>query len=242
MPHRLFPLALAAAASLAAAPSPAAALAPSGATLPARAPAARTSSTLRLTLAPQPPAHPAARAADARAELQSAMRKLWEDHITWTRLYIVSALAGLPDAGATAQRLLQNQADIGNAIKPFYGDAAGERLTALLRQHILIAADLVTAAKAGNNAGVQDASARWYANADSIAAFLGGANPSNWSPETIRSNMHHHLDLTLQEAQARLRSDWAADIAAYDAIHAHILQLADVLSAGIIAQFPDKVR
>jgi hypothetical protein len=76
------------------------------------------------------------------------MRKLWEDHVTWTRLYIVSAVAGLPDAGATAERLLQNQTDIGNAIKPFYGEAAGERLTALLRPHILIAAELVTAAKA----------------------------------------------------------------------------------------------
>ncbi len=223
MSHRLPPLALAAAASLAAAvslvaaPSPAAALAPSGAVAPARA-------------------------SDARAELQSAMRKLWEDHITWTRLYIVSAVAGLPDAGATAQRLLQNQADIGNAIKPFYGEAAGAQLTALLRQHILIAADLITAAKGNHTAGVQEASARWYANADSIAAFLSGANASNWPLEVIRSNMHHHLDLTLEEAQARLKGDWAADIAAYDAIHAHILQLADVLSAGIIAQFPDRVR
>ena len=187
--------------------------------------------------APAPAAVP-----DGRQELESGMRKLWEDHITWTRLYIVSAVAGLPDAGATAQRLLQNQVDIGNAIRPFYGDAAGERLTALLRQHILTAADLITAAKASNDAGVREASARWYANADSIAAFLSGANPSNWPRAIIQSNMHHHLDLTLAEAQARLKGDWAADIAAYDAIHAHILQLADVLSAGIIAQFPDKVR
>jgi len=192
--------------------------------------------------APRPPAPARRAAADGRLELQNAMRKLWEDHITWTRLYIVSAVAGLPDAGATAQRLLQNQTDIGSAIKPFYGDAAGAQLTALLRQHILTAADLITAAKAGNDAGVRDASGRWYANADSIAAFLSGANPSRWPRATMQSNMRHHLDMTLAEAQARIKGDWAADIAAYDAIHAHILQLADVLSAGIIAQFPDRVR
>jgi hypothetical protein len=186
--------------------------------------------------------HPAATAPVDAAALRSAMRKLWEDHITWTRLYIVSAVAGLPDAGPTAQRLLQNQADIGDAIKPFYGDAAGAQLTALLRAHILTAADLITAAKSGNDAGVRDASARWYANADSIADFLSGANPRNWPAAAMRSNMKHHLDLTLQEAQARLKGDWAADIAAYDAIHAHILELADVLSAGIVAQFPDRVR
>jgi hypothetical protein len=175
-----------------------------------------------------------------KADFHDAMRKLWEDHVTWTRLYIVSAAAGLPDAQSTAQRLLQNQADIGNAIKPFYGDAAGERLTALLRQHILTAADLVTAAKAGNSAGVQAASAKWSANADEIADFLSGANPKPWPRETMRSAMHHHLDLTLQEAQARLNGDWAGDIAAYDAVHTHILEMADLLSAGIISQFPAK--
>lgn len=175
-----------------------------------------------------------------RADFHGSMRKLWEDHVTWTRLYIVSAAAGLPDAQPTAERLLRNQADIGNAIKPFYGDAAGERLTALLRQHILTAAELVTAAKAGNSAGVQTASANWYANADEIADFLSGANPKHWSRDTMRGAMRHHLDLTLQEAQARLKGDWGADIAAYDAIHQHILEMADLLSAGIVSQFPNK--
>ena len=173
-----------------------------------------------------------------RAAFHDAMRKLWEDHVTWTRLYIVSAVAGLPDAQPAAQRLLQNQADIGNAIKPFYGEAAGARLTALLRSHILIAADLVTAAKAGNTAKVQAASASWDTNAVAIADFLSGANPGNWPPATMRAEMRHHLALTLQEAQARLKADWAGDIVAYDAIHKHILGLADVLSGGIIKKFP----
>src|SRR5512140_546043 len=128
-----------------------------------------------------------------KSDFHDSMRKLWEDHVTWTRLYIVSAAAGLPDAQPTAERLLQNQTDIGNAIKPFYGDAAGERLTALLRQHILIAADLVTAAKAGRAADVQAASARWTANADEIADLLSGANPAAWPRATLRAEMRHHL-------------------------------------------------
>ncbi|HLN58848.1 MAG TPA: hypothetical protein VK416_09820 [Thermoanaerobaculia bacterium] len=200
------------------------------------------------------PAAPAAHAADSphsavassaavdRGAFHDAMRKLWEDHVTWTRLYIVSAAAGLPDAQATAERLLRNQSDIGNAIKPFYGDAAGERLTGLLRPHILIAAELVKAAKAGDTAAVQTQSAKWNANADEIADFLSGANPQNWPRETLRSEMHHHLDLTLQEAQARLRGDWAADIAAYDAVHQHILGMSDVLASGIVKQFPKRFK
>jgi hypothetical protein len=170
--------------------------------------------------------------------LRSTMRKLWEDHITWTRLYIVSAGADLPDKDLTAQRLLQNQVDIGDAIKSFYGKAAGDQLTALLRDHILGAADLLAAAKAGDKARIDTASAAWYANADDIATFLSNANPASWPLDAMKAGMKMHLDLTLDEATARLKGDFAADVKDYDKVHEHILSLADTLSAGILAQFP----
>ncbi len=169
-----------------------------------------------------------------------AMRKLWEDHITWTRLYIVSFTAGLPDTDAVAQRLFQNQTDIGNAIRPFYGDAAADQLTQLLKDHIQGAADILTAAKAGDSAAVKTASDKWYANANDIAAFLNKANPDNWPLADLQNEMKMHLDLTLTEAQDHLKGDAVKDIADYDAVHNEILGMADMLSAGIIKQFPDK--
>ena len=167
-----------------------------------------------------------------------AMRKLWEDHVTWTRLAIVSLVVGLPDTSATVDRLMKNQADIGDAIRPFYGDAAGDRLTALLKDHIAIAAEIILAAKAGNQTSVNDGVARWYANADQIAAFLSGANPKNWEADMTRHMMHDHLDLTLKEAVAHLTGDYSTSVATYDAIHVQILAMADMLSSGIVAQFP----
>ena len=167
------------------------------------------------------------------------MRKLWEDHVTWTRLFLVSAIADLPDLDATAGRLLQNQADIGDAIASFYGDDAGAQLTALLRDHILIAGDLVTAAKAGDDEAVSTQSGRWYSNSDDIAAFLAAANPA-WPADVLGQMMRTHLDQTLAEATARLQGDWAADIAEYDRIHLHILDMADALADGIVQQFPDR--
>lgn len=173
------------------------------------------------------------------AAFHADLRKLWEDHVTWTRLYLVSAIAGLPDVEATAGRLLQNQADIGEAVAGFYGDDAGAALTELLREHILIAADLLAAAKTGDAPTVATQSERWYANGDEIADFLAGANPA-WPAETLREMMRGHLDQTLAEATARLDGDWDADIAAYDRIHLHILQLADALADGIVEQFPER--
>jgi hypothetical protein len=176
---------------------------------------------------------------DAQA-FHDGMRKLWEDHITWTRLVIVSIANDLPDTDPTVQRLLQNQVDVGDAIKPFYGEAAGNQLTALLTDHILIAAEILQAAKNGDTAAQNDAITRWYANADDIAEFLHAANPKKWPLEEMKAMMREHLDLTLQEAVAYLNGDHAASIAAYDQVHIQILEMADMLSEGIIRQFPNK--
>jgi hypothetical protein len=172
--------------------------------------------------------------------LRNKMRKLWEDHIVWTRQFIVSAIAELPDTDAAAGRLLANQDHIGDAIKPYYGDAAGEQLSTLLRDHILVAAELVGAAKKGDSVGIKEASARWSENANEIADFLHAANPRNWPRAEMRSMMAGHLEWTLSEASARLNGDWDADIAAYEHIHRDILHMADMLSRGIIAQFPGR--
>ncbi len=175
----------------------------------------------------------------APSDFHDEMRRLWEDHIVWTRLYIISAVDDLPDTDLVAQRLLDNQTHIGDAIKPFYGDEAGEELTRLLRDHILGAVVLLDAAKAGDEAGVASASEAWSTNADDIAAFLHTANADNWSEDALAHEMHMHLELTLQEATARLQGDYAADIAAYDEVHRHILHMADLLSDGIMSQFPE---
>lgn len=168
------------------------------------------------------------------------MRKLWEDHILWTRQFIVSVAHDLPDSGPTAQRLLANQVDIGNAFRRFYGDAVADQLTQLLTDHILIAAELLTAAKAGDSAGVAAANTRWTDNADQIAGLWAQINPRSWPLDEMLAHMHTHLTLTLDEAVLRLGGNFAGDIAKYDEVHAAILEMADMLSAGIIQQFPHR--
>jgi hypothetical protein len=174
--------------------------------------------------------------------LRDGMRRLWEDHVTWTRLAVISLTTGAPDTDATVARLLKNQSDIGNAVKPFYGRAAGDRLAAELRKHILIAADVIAAAKAGDQAKLADAQVRWERNADDIAALLNIVNPRHWPLAALKTELHKHLRLTTDEVVARLRKNWSADVAAYDRIHAHALHLSDLLSTGIVEQFPGRFR
>lgn len=171
--------------------------------------------------------------------LWTAMRRLWADHVVWTRQYIVAAVAGTPDAEAAAGRLLRNQEDIGAAVAGFYGQEAGDKLTALLKSHVLIAVDLIDAAKRGNNAAFGIRDHQWTKNAKEIASFLAKANP-HWPRKDVLDLLELHLDLTKQEVVARLQEDWAADVAAFDEIFAEILTLADALSEGIVRQLQDK--
>src|SRR5262245_20321005 len=170
-----------------------------------------------------------------------ALRKLWSDHVIWTRQYIVAAVAGTPDADAAAGRLLRNQEDIGASIVGFYGQDAGDALTGLLKQHILIAVDLVAAAKSGDQAAFATHDARWTANIREIARFLSGANP-NWPEEGVFDLLALHLKLTKDETVARLTGDWAADVQAFDDIFNEILVVADTLHDGLVAQFPDRFK
>ena len=172
-------------------------------------------------------------------QLRMAMHKLWEDHIVWTRNVILNIMDDLPGTEQAVNRLLQNQDDIGNAVKPFYGEAGGKELTRLLREHITIAADLLKAAKAGNNSAFDAANKKWFANAEEISGFLSKANP-NWKLNDMKKMMNDHLTLTTEEAVARLKKDYVADVKAYDRVHDEILMMADMLTDGIIKQFPAK--
>jgi hypothetical protein len=136
---------------------------------------------------------------------------------------------------------MKNQKDIGEAVANYYGKAAGEKLTALLKEHISIAVDLIKAAKAGDKAGHQQADSQWQKNALDIADFLSKANP-NWPKATLVNLMKTHLSTTTNEVVARLNKNWDEDVKAWDVVYDHILTMSDALSDGIIKQFPDKTR
>ena len=174
-------------------------------------------------------------------DLKIGMNKLWEDHVMWTRNVILCLVDGLPGADQAVKRLMQNQVDIGNAVKPYYGDEGGNKLTELLKMHIAISADVVKSAKAGNKTALDSASKKWQANADDISAFLSKANP-NWPIAEMQMMMNDHLKLTTDEAVQRIKKDYDADIAAYDKVHEEILKMSAMLADGIIKQFPEKFK
>ena len=163
---------------------------------------------------------------------------LWEAHGSWTHMVIISFVGNLPNLPAEEQVLLQNQVDIGNAVKPYYGAAPGNRLTQLLKAHILGAVAILEAAKSGDANKLSQAHASWFVNGRQIADFLHAASPRFLSRSAARRMMNIHLNQVIEQAVDELKGNYAADARAYAPYIRHILDMADMISGGIIRQFP----
>lgn len=177
----------------------------------------------------------------SQEDLKLKMRMLWEEHIVWTRMFIMSVADNTTDKALVTKRLLKNYEDMAAALKPYYGDENATKFGDLIEEHLLTAAALVGAAKAGNATAAAAAEKKWYENADEIAAFESSINP-HWNKTTQMAMWHEHLRLTKGEAVARLTMNYAADIDAFDQIEAQANMMADSWADGIVSQFPDKFR
>ncbi|GAA0070883.1 hypothetical protein UT300003_24070 [Clostridium sardiniense] len=177
----------------------------------------------------------------AACDLKITERKLWIDHVLWTKSFIVSDLASLEDKEPVLERLLINQDNIGNSIKPYYGKEAGDKLAALLRDHIKFAGQVVDAAKSGKKRDLEKYNKLWYENAEEIANFLSSVNPK-YSNKVLKDMLYRHLQLVIEQAVNRLNKDWKKDIEAFDEGEDHMIKFADIIAEGIIRQFPQKFK
>jgi hypothetical protein len=186
-------------------------------------------------------AQPLAAKKTSRLAYHDEWRKLWEDHITWTRVVIIGILDELPGTEPYIGRLLQNYEDMEDALAPYYGEDA-EVLGDLIKDHLVIAAELLTAANNNDTAAFNDAKTRWYANAHDIAVQMNEMNPQFWPLEETEQMWVEHLDATLEEATTHLTGDFAGEVAAYDTVHDLALEMADFFSNGVMQQFPSQFK
>jgi hypothetical protein len=174
-------------------------------------------------------------------EFRSFHRLLWEQHVSWTRMAIISLVFKLPDVDEVLTRLLRNATDMGNMMKRFYGEQVGTRYAALVREHLVIAKDLAAAAITGNQQEVAAQDRKWHANGDEISDFLSSINPF-LSKEEVRKMWYTQLNQTATEAVSMIKKDFKTDVAIFDDIEANVLLMGDAISDAIIKQFPGMFR
>jgi hypothetical protein len=165
------------------------------------------------------------------------VRCVWDDHVTYTRDANISIMASLPDTPAIVDRLMKNQEEIGSIIEPYYGKVAADKLTALLKEHVRLVGECITAIRDAANTDAVEASL--LANAGLIADHLESLDPVCWPKTTVLPILAEHITCTKLQATSRFAKDWITDIAAFDSCRSKIYTLADAMSSGIVSQFPE---
>ena len=177
----------------------------------------------------------------SEVQLRMAMRAAWEANAGWTRMYIVSSLAGLTDVNRVNSRLLESADGVADALRPYYPYPVAESLAKQFKRQVLLTVALVTAARNGDSLQTAAASANWSAGSDSLTQFLVRTNP-NLPSGKLGDLLHAYQDRTWRQIAARTRQDWFADVVACDQTDIEARAIADALSAGIVKQFPDRFK
>ena len=171
-----------------------------------------------------------------RQEIINEVRKLWSQHVYWTRFFIISTAEKLPDLKFVMDRLLENPDDFAKLLKKFFGEKTADKFQKLLTEHLQIAGELVNAAMNMNTAKADELRKKWYSNADDIAGFLSSVNPY-WSKRKWHDMMYSHLSMTENEAGARLKKDYLRDINIFDDVEKEALEMGDYMAQGILRHF-----
>ena len=171
-----------------------------------------------------------------QVKLLEQMNLVWEQHIMWTRMLLISIAENLKDLEATQARLLRNPIDIANVFRPFYGNNVANEIQKLLTEHLVIGKELIVASKNKKQDQAMILNKKWYQNADDMAEAFSSINPF-YPKEEIRRMLYEHLRLTTNEVSARLNGNYAEDIKAYDMVQQEILKMSQFFVNGIVRQF-----
>ena len=173
-----------------------------------------------------------------QVQLLKQMNLVWEQHIMWTRMLLISMADNLKDLEATQARLLRNPKDIADVFRRFYGIAVANKIQQLLTEHLVIGKDLIVALKNKNQEEATKLNTKWYQNADEMAEAFSSINPF-YPREEIRNMLYEHLRLTTNEVNYRLQGNYVEDINSYDMVQKEILKMSQFFVNGIVKQFPN---
>jgi hypothetical protein len=162
-----------------------------------------------------------------KVDLKAALRKLFSDHGIFTSFVIHSIVDGTEDVNDMVKRILQNQVDIGNQLKPIIGEEKAKRLTYLLLQHIELASDVMKAAKSESKNVLVINKMKLFDNSRKVAEFLTSLNPEKLPLQATKEMFDMHNQFVIDMTVARLSKEFAKEIRLFDAYFNELLEMSD---------------
>ena len=172
---------------------------------------------------------------DSILRLNEDMRLAWLNHVYWTRMYLMSAVADNADQQAVEERLLETADEITDVFARYLPIATTRQLRNLLTEHIEIAGQIIQALKAKNMSDYDALVKEWYRNANQMAALFANYNPYFESRET-RNMLLNHLDLTREEIEHQVNGEYEQSIDVFRDVEQQALAMAVYFARGLLAR------
>jgi hypothetical protein len=163
--------------------------------------------------------------------------------------YSVSAFGNMPSTPAVEKNLSRNAAGIGDYFIPYYGITAGTKIGSLLTVICKTGVNVVNTIKS-KQTDIIVYKEIWSKQIDDLAGYLHELNPGQYPRDLTAEMLTNLTNFWVDDFQARFANDFASDAVALDNIlkvavtgipnHTNkgYSSIADILSRGIIAQFP----
>jgi hypothetical protein len=171
-------------------------------------------------------------------EMRLALRDLWTGHIFWVRNVVVTTKYGDAAAAKVAEgQVVDNARSIANAVIPYYGQEAADKLFGLLAGHYGAVKEYMNAAFEDKKEEQKTTVGKLEKNVDDMATFLSGANP-NWPKSALISALATHVVHHVTQIDSINAKLYASEAQIWAVMKDHTNGLADVLAEGIVKQFP----
>lgn len=169
-------------------------------------------------------------------DLNNDMRHAWSQHNLWDTMFMISLFNTLDNTNAVQRRLMQTPEDIASVFEMFYSQPMVNQLKQLLTQHVELAGELTMAMRDNSMERAEQVEMQLNQNADQIARMLSNAN-TNYNYEELRRMLRNHLDLMKNAMMADLNGEYDETVRLVDENEAQLMELADILTEGLVQQF-----
>ena len=175
-------------------------------------------------------------AADLRVALNNALR----EHVNIAGVALRNVFTDSPDAGAAVAALDVNSVEVAGLVGSVYGADAEASFLDLWRQHITFFANYTTAAKAGDQDGMDEALTDLAGYGEAASNFFESANPENLPKSAVKPLLVEHRDVVIDTINLIGAGDFDAAYVTLGEAADQVNKIADALAGGIAAQFPEQ--
>ena len=168
--------------------------------------------------------------------LLSNLRRVWAQHVWWSRLYILSIVYDLPYQDLIFNRTLRNSSDFFRFLERFYTPKQLKPIETLFEEYNKTKSTYLYNKVAGNSYAASIYRKRWYEIADQLADLMYQLNPF-LPPSRSKPLIYSLIEGTDSQVENMLIGQTEKEIMFFDMIELEAYEFADFIATGMMSHF-----